>query len=69
MEEAKILVVDDEKKIRELLDLRLTAEGFSVIQAADGEEAVAAARKHSPNLILMDVMMPKMDGADAVNEL
>ena len=69
MEGATILIVDDEKKIRELLDLRLSAEGFAVIQAADGEEGVAAARKHSPDLILMDVMMPKMDGAEAVNEL
>ncbi len=66
---ATILIVDDEKKIRELLDLRLTDEGFTVIQAADGEEGVLAARKHSPDLILMDVMMPKMDGAEAVNEL
>ena len=65
----KILVVDDEKKIRELLELRLSAEGFTVIQAADGEEGVAVARKDSPDLILMDVMMPKMDGAEAVNEL
>ena len=69
MESTTILVVDDEKKIRELLDLRLSAEGFQVIQAVDGEEGVAQARKHSPDLILMDVMMPKMDGAEAVNEL
>ena len=69
MEGVTILVVDDEKKLRELLDMRLSAEGFAVIQAADGEEGVAAARKHSPDLILMDVMMPKMDGAEAVKEL
>lgn len=69
MEGTTILVVDDEKKIRELLDLRLSAEGFQVIQAVDGEEGVAQARKHSPDLILMDVMMPKMDGAEAANEL
>jgi len=69
MEGKTILVVDDEQKIRELLDLRLSAEGFKVVQAADGEEGVAAARKHSPDLILMDVMMPKMDGAEAVNAL
>ncbi len=69
MEGTTILIVDDEQKIRELLDLRLSAEGFKVIQAVDGEEGVAQARKHSPDLILMDVMMPKMDGAEAVNEL
>ena len=69
MEGKTILIVDDEKKIRELLDLRLSSEGFSVIQAADGEEGVAQAREHSPDLIIMDVMMPKMDGAEAVKEL
>jgi len=69
MKDKKILIVDDEKKFRELLELRLSAEGFRVIEAADGEEGVAAARKHSPDLILMDVMMPKMDGAEAVGEL
>ena len=69
MEDTTILIVDDEKKIRELLDLRLTDEGFTVIQAADGEEGVLAARKHSPDLILMDVMMPKMDGAESANAL
>ena len=69
MEDTTILIVDDEKKIRELIDLRLSAEGFKVIQAADGHEGMQQARKHSPDLILMDVMMPKMDGAEAVNEL
>ena len=69
MESKTILIVDDEKKIRELLELRLTDEGFEVLQAADGEEGVEQARKYSPDLILMDVMMPKMDGAEAVNVL
>jgi len=69
MEGKKILIVDDEKKLRELLDLRLSAESFTVIEAADGEEGVAVARKHSPDLILMNVMMPKMDGGEAVKEL
>jgi len=64
-----ILVVDDEKKIRELLKLRLSAEGYKVVQAEDGEEAVEQARKNSPDLILMDVMMPRMDGAEAAREL
>lgn len=65
MGEKTILVVDDEKKIRELLELRLTDEGFKVILATNGEEAVQEARKSNPDLILMDVMMPKMDGAEA----
>lgn len=65
----KILVVDDESKIRELLEIRLSAEGYEVISAKDGEEAVMMAKKYLPNLILMDVMMPKMDGSEAVGEL
>jgi CheY-like chemotaxis protein len=61
-----ILIVDDEKKIRELLDLRLSSAGYQVIQAKDGEEGVSQAKEHRPDLILMDVMMPKMDGPEAV---
>jgi CheY-like chemotaxis protein len=62
----RILVVDDEKKIRELLELRLIAAGYEVVQASDGEAGVAQAKAYQPDLILMDVMMPKMDGAEAV---
>jgi len=65
----KILIVDDELKIRELLEARLSSEGYEVTQAKDGEEAVLMAKKYLPDLILMDVMMPKMDGAEAVTEL
>lgn len=69
MDGKKILVVDDEKKIRELLELRLSSEGFEVIIARHGEEGVEQAKKHLPDLILMDVMMPRMDGPAAVNVL
>lgn len=65
----KILIVDDEKKIRELLEMRLSSEGYEVIQAKDGEEGVSQALAHHPDLIIMDVMMPKMDGAQAVGIL
>ncbi|MCK5014377.1 MAG: response regulator [Candidatus Omnitrophica bacterium] len=64
-----ILIVDDEKRIREMLDIRLSSAGYEVIQAKDGEEGVAQARRHRPDLILMDVMMPKMDGGEAVKYL
>ena len=64
-----ILVVDDEKKIRELLDLRLSSEGYQVFHARHGEEGVEQAKKHLPDLILMDVMMPRMDGPEAVRHL
>ena len=57
-----ILVVDDEKAIRHLLDVNLTKEGYKVIEAADGLEAVEVAIEKKPDLILLDVMLPKYDG-------
>jgi len=66
MEGKKVLVVDDEKKIRELLEMRLTSEGYEVILGKNGEEGVELAKKHLPDAIIMDVMMPRMDGAEAV---
>lgn len=66
MERKKILIVDDESKIRELLEVRLSAAGYEVIQAQHGEEGVERAKEHLPDLILMDVMMPRMDGGEAV---
>jgi len=58
----KILVVDDEKTIVDILKFNLKKEGYSVIEAYDGEEAVEKALKENPDLILLDVMLPKMDG-------
>lgn len=57
-----ILVVDDEKMIRNLLNINLTKEGYKVIEATDGLEAVDLATKVFPDLILLDVMLPKLDG-------
>ena len=57
-----ILVVDDEKAIRHLLDVNLSKEGYNVIEAADGVEAVETAIERRPDLILLDVMIPKFDG-------
>ena len=57
-----ILVVDDEKMIRNLLNVNLTKEGYNVIEATDGVEAVELATEKKPDLILLDVMLPKMDG-------
>jgi len=62
---ATILVVDDEPINVKILKRLLTAEGFEVIEAANGEEAVALAGRTNPDLILMDVMMPGMDGFEA----
>jgi DNA-binding response OmpR family regulator len=59
---AQILVVDDEKDIRELLRLMLEADGYRVMQASDGREALPLAMKHPIDLIITDIRMPKLDG-------
>ena len=61
----KILIVDDEQDIRELLEYYLKKEGYQVYTASNGEEGIAEALKCSPILILMDIMMPQMDGIEA----
>jgi DNA-binding response OmpR family regulator len=58
----RILVVDDDPGIQETLEFVLEAEGFNVIPARDGEEALAALETNSPDLIVLDIMMPRMDG-------
>ena len=58
----KILVVDDEKDIASVVALRLQASGYEVICAFDGEEALEKARKENPSLIILDLMLPKIDG-------
>ena len=57
-----ILVVDDEPLIREIVALLLEAEGYAVITADDGQAALEIVRQEAPALVLMDVMMPRMDG-------
>jgi two-component system response regulator RegX3 len=59
-----ILVVDDERTLRETLADSLEMEGFAVIQAADGREAVEAFRRHRPDLILLDLMLPELSGTE-----
>jgi len=61
----KILVVDDEPSLRELYEAELVHAGLSVVTATNGQEGVAAAKREQPDLILMDVSMPIMDGASA----
>ena len=60
--EKKILVVDDEKPIVEILKINLQKDGYIVFEAYDGEDAVSKARTINPDLILLDVMLPKLDG-------
>lgn len=67
--EAKLLVVDDEPNIRELLSTSLRFAGFEVIAAANGREALEAAEKHNPDLAVLDVMLPDMDGFTVTRKL
>ena len=70
MDEAKkILVVDDEEILLELLTTKIKREGFVVVEAHDGEEGLRLALAEHPDLILMDIIMPKMDGITAMKKL
>ena len=63
-----ILVVDDEKRVLSLLKAYLTQQGFRVVTASDGSEALEVARREKPGLILLDVMMPEMDGIEFLRQ-
>ena len=65
----KILLVEDDKSLREIYGVRLLAEGYDIVSAGDGEEALARAIKERPQLILSDVMMPKISGFDMLDIL
>lgn len=62
MENQKILIVDDDANICELLRMYLTKDGFDTATAADGEQAIELADRYKPDLILLDIMMPRLDG-------
>ncbi len=66
MSKQTILVVDDERDILDLLEYNLKKEGFNVFKAENGEEGISKAKENRPDLILLDIMMPKMDGLEAV---
>lgn len=61
-----ILVVDDEPMVREVLTQYLVTDGFTVVEAGDGDEAVAAVTEHTPDLVLLDLMLPKRNGLDVL---
>lgn len=65
----KILVVDDEKPISDIVKFNLTKEGYEVFTAYDGEEAVEKVTEVEPDLILLDLMLPKMDGLEVCREI
>ena len=66
---AKILLVEDDNNLREIYEARLMAEGYDIVSARDGEEALTVAMKEKPDLIISDVMMPKISGFDMLDIL
>lgn len=66
---SKIMLVEDDDSLREIYSIRLTAEGYAIVTAHDGEEALAVAVRERPDLIVSDVMMPKITGFDMLDIL
>jgi two-component system alkaline phosphatase synthesis response regulator PhoP len=69
MAKGRILVVDDEIYIVHILDFSLGMEGYDVVTALDGEQALEKARTEKPDLIVLDIMMPKLDGYETCKRL
>lgn len=65
----KILVAEDDKFLADVFLTKLTKEGFNVIQAFNGEDAISVTKKYHPDLILLDIVMPKKDGFDVLREI
>ncbi len=65
----KILVVDDEKDIVDFVSARLVKEGYQVVTAFDGEEALAQIKAEDPGVIILDLMMPKLNGLEVLKQL
>src|SRR6185437_3134706 len=66
---AKILLVEDDNNLREIYEARLQAEGYNIVSAKDGEEALVVAKAEKPDLIISDVMMPKISGFEMLDIL
>ncbi len=66
---SKVMIVEDDDSLREIYGIRLTAEGYTVVSAHDGEEALAVAVRERPDLVISDVMMPKISGFDMLDIL
>jgi two-component system, OmpR family, alkaline phosphatase synthesis response regulator PhoP len=64
-----ILVVDDERDLLDLIEYNLKKEGYDVLKAEDGVEGIRMAKKYKPDLVLLDIMMPKMDGLEACERI
>ncbi len=66
---SKIMLVEDDSSLREIYSIRLIAEGYTIVSAGDGEEALAVAVRERPDLVISDVMMPKISGFDMLDIL
>lgn len=69
MAQKKVLLVDDEPDLIKLFKFRLEANGFEVVTAADGKEALEKIRKEKPDVVLLDIQMPKLDGLKVLREI
>lgn len=69
MDSVKVLIVDDEPDILEFLSYNLNKEGYEVLTASDGEEGIRVAEREHPQLVILDIMMPKMDGVEVCRHL
>jgi len=68
-EQKKILIIDDEEDIRKMLKIRLEQEGFTIVQANDGDVGAKTAEQEVPDMIIMDIMMPNADGYSCLKEV
>ena len=66
---AKLLLVEDDNNLREIYEARLQAEGYAIVSAKDGEEALAVAKAEKPDLVISDIMMPKISGFEMLDIL
>lgn len=69
MPKAKILIVDDEPALVKMVGVRLRSIGYEVVEARDGEEGIEKVKSEAPDLIILDIMMPKMDGYEVCHKL
>ncbi|GAB6100559.1 response regulator transcription factor [Halanaerocella petrolearia] len=69
MEDKEILIADDDQNVHEIISLYLKKEGCNILKAQDGEEALQLVADNDPDLIILDIMMPKLDGLEVIKEL
>lgn len=66
---AKILIIEDEAPLRQALSLKLKGQGYETLEATDGEEGLIFAKNEKPNVIILDILMPKMNGLDVLKSV